>query len=56
MIGTQDVDALVAYLSRFRPPAAAYDPAAPERGLPRLARTGASTARPTCPGGSETNP
>jgi len=56
VIGTQDVDALVAYLSRFRPPAAAYDPAAPERGLPRLARTGASTARPTCPGGSETNP
>ena len=56
VIGTRDVDALVAYLSRFRPPAAAYDPAAPERGLPRLARTGASTARPTCPGGSETNP
>jgi 5'-nucleotidase len=54
--GVQDVDALVAYLGRFRPPAPAYDPATAERGRPRLARTGAVSASPACPGGADTNP
>jgi hypothetical protein len=54
--GARDIEALVAYLGRFRPPAPAYDPAAPERALPRLARTGALTARPVCPAGADPNP
>ena len=56
VIGVQDVEALVSYLGRFLPPAPAYDPAAPERRLPRISRSGAASARPTCPGGAETDP
>jgi 5'-nucleotidase len=54
--GAQDIDALVAYLGRFLPPAPAYEPATPERGLPRITRAGATSGRPACPGGNDTNP
>jgi len=54
--GARDIEALIAYLGRFRTPAAAYDPAAPERALPRLARTGVLTAQPVCPAGADLNP
>jgi 5'-nucleotidase len=36
--GAQDVDALVAYLARYKSPNAAYDPRVPAAGLPRITR------------------
>jgi 5'-nucleotidase len=36
--GAQDIDALVAYLTSFKPPAAAYDPAAAALRKPRITR------------------
>jgi 5'-nucleotidase len=52
--GAQDIDALAAYLGRFKAPAPPYrpgtDPA--DRGRPRLQRDGGST----CPTGAQTNP
>jgi 5'-nucleotidase len=34
--GAQDIDALVAYLAGYKSPAAAYDPALPAMGIPRV--------------------
>jgi 5'-nucleotidase len=36
--GDQDIDALVAYLGRYKSPAAAWDPRQPSLGLPRIVR------------------
>ena len=36
--GAQDVDALVAYLARYKSPNAAYDPRLPATGIPRITR------------------
>lgn len=47
-VGPRDVEALAAYLSRFKPPAPAYRPEASQR----IRRIGGST----CPMGSDTNP
>jgi 5'-nucleotidase len=52
--GAQDIDALVAYLGRFKAPAPAYRPGADpaDRGRPRLQRDGGSA----CPTAAATNP
>jgi 5'-nucleotidase len=47
-VGPRDVDALADYLSRFKPPAAAYRPEASQR----IRRLGGSA----CPMGADTNP
>jgi 5'-nucleotidase len=47
-VGPRDVDALADYLSRFKPPAAAYRPEAAQR----IRRIGGSA----CPMGADTNP
>jgi 5'-nucleotidase len=36
--GAQDIDALVAYLSDYKAPAAPYDPNTPALSLPRITR------------------
>lgn len=54
--GAQDLDALVAYFAGFKAPNAAYDPNDPALATPRLVRSGATSAAPVCPTGSNTNP
>jgi 5'-nucleotidase len=49
--GAQDIDALVAHLARFQPPAPAFDPRAAPDG-PRIRRIGGTA----CPLGADTNP
>lgn len=44
--GAQDIDALIAYLSAFKGPNAAYDPGSPGLAKPRIRRTDAGTSCP----------
>lgn len=53
--GAQDIDALVAYFAQFKAPNAAYDPANPALGKPRISRINAP-AGATCPTGANVNP
>lgn len=52
--GAQDIDALTAYMARFKAPAAPYAPgtAADDAGTPRIRRVGGTS----CPTGVDTNP
>ncbi|HEU4459762.1 MAG TPA: 5'-nucleotidase C-terminal domain-containing protein [Methylibium sp.] len=52
--GAQDIDALVAYMARYKAPAPAYAPGteAEDAGSARIQRVGGSS----CPGGAATNP
>jgi 5'-nucleotidase len=54
--GMQDIDATIAFLSRYRTPHPPYDPSADEdaAGMPRLRRLGSGSS--VCPTGADTNP
>jgi 5'-nucleotidase len=54
--GAQDIDALTAYLAAYKAPNAAYDPAAPALGKPRVLRVNAPAGGGTCPLGANVNP
>lgn len=54
--GAQDIDALTTYLAAFKAPAAAYDPAAPALGKPRVRRIHAPAGGGSCPLGADVNP
>lgn len=52
--GAQDIDALSAFLAKFKAPAAAYNPSTvpDDAGAPRISRVGGTT----CPGSTNPNP
>lgn len=54
--GSQDIDALAAYMSGYKAPNAPYDPTNPVLGKPRVTRLNAPTGSTTCPGGANVNP
>lgn len=51
--GAPDIDAVIDYLARFRPPLPPYDPRTRNPEGPRIRRIGGGTA---CPTGADTNP
>jgi 5'-nucleotidase len=56
--GAQDIDALAAFLGRFRAPAAAFTPGTNpnDGGTGRKIRVGGTAGAANCPGGANTNP